>query len=274
MDMSLPVIDGWEATRRIRANDATRGIPVIALTAHAMAGDREKAMEVGLRRLRYQAGRNRAPAWQDCGLACAQGGLSDNARRCAGWRDRATTDQIDQEAERRTERALVAYVRQELSAPAIAIMGYAEMLMDDAVQVGPRAVNRRSSAHPRCQPQSASPHTQPARSRDHPPGRWQYRPCRSIAGRCATTCARQSTRSRATGKCCARTRRMQARTRWSADLDKILGEATLLLDRIDGLVTFSGSDASASDEATRRQQPPRLAHRRRWLRACSRRCAR
>jgi CheY-like chemotaxis protein len=47
MDMSLPVIDGWEATRRIRANDATRGTPVIALTAHAMAGDREKAMEVG-----------------------------------------------------------------------------------------------------------------------------------------------------------------------------------------------------------------------------------
>jgi two-component system, cell cycle response regulator DivK len=47
MDMSLPVIDGWEATRRVKANDATRGIPVIALTAHAMAGDREKAMEVG-----------------------------------------------------------------------------------------------------------------------------------------------------------------------------------------------------------------------------------
>ena len=47
MDMSLPVIDGWEATRRIKANDTTRGIPVIALTAHAMSGDREKAMEVG-----------------------------------------------------------------------------------------------------------------------------------------------------------------------------------------------------------------------------------
>jgi CheY-like chemotaxis protein len=47
MDMSLPVIDGWEATRRIKANNATRGVPVIALTAHAMAGDREKAMEVG-----------------------------------------------------------------------------------------------------------------------------------------------------------------------------------------------------------------------------------
>jgi two-component system, cell cycle response regulator DivK len=47
MDMSLPVLDGWAATRRIKGYDATRGIPVIALTAHAMAGDREKAMEVG-----------------------------------------------------------------------------------------------------------------------------------------------------------------------------------------------------------------------------------
>ena len=47
MDMSLPVIDGWEATRRLKAEPQTRGIPVIGLTAHAMAGDREKVIDAG-----------------------------------------------------------------------------------------------------------------------------------------------------------------------------------------------------------------------------------
>ena len=47
MDMSLPVIDGWEATRQVKSDDATRGVPVIGLTAHAMSGDRERAMEAG-----------------------------------------------------------------------------------------------------------------------------------------------------------------------------------------------------------------------------------
>jgi CheY-like chemotaxis protein len=47
MDLSLPVLDGWEATRRLKADEATKHIPVIALSAHAMTGDREKAMAAG-----------------------------------------------------------------------------------------------------------------------------------------------------------------------------------------------------------------------------------
>jgi len=47
MDLSLPVMDGWEATRRLKANDDLRSIPIIALTAHAMAGDKEKALAAG-----------------------------------------------------------------------------------------------------------------------------------------------------------------------------------------------------------------------------------
>ena len=47
MDMSLPVMDGWSATKNIKANPATQSIPVVALTAHAMSGDREKALQAG-----------------------------------------------------------------------------------------------------------------------------------------------------------------------------------------------------------------------------------
>jgi CheY-like chemotaxis protein len=47
LDMNLPVMDGWTVAKTLRAEDATRHLPIIALTAHAMAGDREKALEAG-----------------------------------------------------------------------------------------------------------------------------------------------------------------------------------------------------------------------------------
>jgi adenylate cyclase len=159
--------------------------------------------------------------------------------------DRATTDQIDQKADRRTERALVAYVRQELSAPAIAIMGYAEMLMDDAVEANrgqltddlQRILDASRNLH-RLILSLRDPATihQGDDSTDPAEYRRTLRhdlrtPINAIKGY---------------GEMLREDAADGGAETLVADLDKLLGEATLLLDRIDGLVTFSGSDAPPS----------------------------
>src|SRR5262245_30850209 len=159
------------------------------------------------------------------------------------------TDQIDQDADTRTERALTAYLRQELSAPATAIMGYAEMLMNDAVRSGRAALiddlrrildASRSlyglilglldrAAIPRTDGISESEFRRMLRHA-------LRTPLNAIKGY---------------GEMLREDVADAGADAFAADLDKLLGEATLLLDRIDGLVTYSGADASAFDEVAR-----------------------
>jgi adenylate cyclase len=156
-----------------------------------------------------------------------------------------TTGQLDQGADRRTERALVAYVRQELSAPATAIMGYAEMLMDDAVQAGraqvtddlQRILDASRNLH-RLILSLLDPTTihRASGSTDLAEYRRALRHDLRTLINAIKGYGEMLREDAADGS---------AET-FVADLDKLLGEATLLLDRIDGLVTFSGGDAAPS----------------------------
>jgi adenylate cyclase len=174
----------------------------------------------------------------------------------------AMTDQIDQDVDRRTEQVLIAYLRQELSAPATAIMGYAEMLMGDAVQAGSaqriddlqRVLDASRSLH--CLIFSlldqAAIHL-PDGLADPAEFRRMLRhdlrtPLNAIKGYA------EMLREDAAA--------VGAET-FACDLDKLLGEAALLLDRIDGLVTYSGTHAPAFDEVahpvTMNAAPTRMA---------------
>ena len=157
----------------------------------------------------------------------------------------ATTEPLDLEANRRTERALVAYVRQELSAPAIAMMGYAEILMDDAART-----NRSQLTDDLQRILEAS------RTLHHLIlGLLDPATVRKAAGSADLAEYRRTLRHdlrtpinaiKGYGEMLREDAQDGGAEALVADLDKLLGEAALLLDRIDGLVTFSGGNAAPS----------------------------
>ena len=123
MDMSLPEIDGWEATRRVKADPATKSIPVIALTAHAMAEDKEKSLAAGCDDF------DTKPVELPRLLAKIQALLAKVGAAKVAPHD---CDHDASDDAMRVQRALLAHLRQEFIAPAAAIVGYTEILIEDA----------------------------------------------------------------------------------------------------------------------------------------------
>jgi PAS domain S-box-containing protein len=117
MDINLPVIDGWEATRQIKANPLTQHIPIIALTAHAMEGDREQALAAGCDE--YDTKPVDLPR------------LLEKIDMLLAKTQPAASDTLESLRDSRVQRALLSHLRHELCTPMNAIIGYSEMLIEE-----------------------------------------------------------------------------------------------------------------------------------------------
>lgn len=120
MDMSMPVMDGWEATQQLKGHAQVQAIPVIALTAHAMAGDREKALAVGCdgydtKPIDFQRLVNKIET------------LLPNQLELASVSKTAPVSAADEQM----ERLLLRHLRHELCTPINAVIGYSEILLDE-----------------------------------------------------------------------------------------------------------------------------------------------
>jgi len=119
MDMSMPVMDGWEATQQLKANPETQHIPVIALTAHAMAGDREKSLAVG------------CDEYDTKPVDIER--LVSKIEQLLPKSPPSPTDvpTEDLPTDDRVQRLLLSHLRHELCTPINAIIGYSEILLDE-----------------------------------------------------------------------------------------------------------------------------------------------
>ena len=131
MDMSLPVMDGWEATRRLKAAPETQAIPIIALTAHAMSGDREQAIEAG------SDDYDTKPIELDRLLGKIEALLNQGGRGCPMTTNDMPEPDRAAKAGREGSAAIpgphsASHLRHELRTPINHIIGYSELLLEEA----------------------------------------------------------------------------------------------------------------------------------------------